>query len=88
MDGMEEFNENFEIVQNAPNIQNAELIQNENANLVEELVQNLAAMVINEDKRGWQVYLAARDGQVQLLTNLLLKEPEDERYVRVHMWMS
>jgi len=79
MDGMEEFNENFEIVQNAPNIQNAELIQNENANLVEELVQNLAAMVINEDKRGWQVYLAARDGQVQLLTNLLLKEPEDER---------
>jgi len=79
MDGMEEFNEHFEIVQNAPNIQNAELIQNENANLVEELVQNLAAMVINEDKRGWQVYLAARDGQVQLLTNLLLKEPEDER---------
>jgi len=75
---MEEFNENPEIVQNAPNIQNAVLLQNENHNL-EELVQNLAALVITEHKRGWEVYLAARDGQAKVVTNLLLNEPEDER---------
>ena len=79
MDGMEEFNENPEIVQNAPNIQNAVLIQNENHNL-EELVQNLANLVITEHKRGWEVYLAARDGQSKTLTSLLMKEPEDERF--------
>ena len=81
MDGMEEFNENIEIVQNAPNIQNAVLIQNDNHNL-EELVQNLAAMVITntEQTRGWDVYLAARDGQPNLVTSLLLKEPEADRY--------
>jgi len=80
MDGMEEFNENIEIVQNAPNIQNAVLIQNDNHNL-EELVQNLAAMVITntEQTRGWDVYLAARDGQPNLVTSLLLKEPEADR---------
>ena len=78
MDGMEEFNENVEIVQNAPNIQNAVLIQNVNHNL-EELVQNLAALVITEHKRGWEVYLAARDGQANVVISLLGKEPEAER---------
>ena len=79
MEGMEEFNEHIEIVQNAPNIQNAVLIQNENQNL-EELVQNLAALVITEHKRGWEVYLAARDGQAKVVTSLLMTEPEDERF--------
>jgi len=78
MDGMEEFIENPEIVQNAPNIQNAVLLQNENHNL-EELVQNLANLVITEHKRGWEVYLAARDGQSKSLTGLLMNEPEEER---------
>ena len=50
MDGMEELNENIEIVQNASNIQNGVSIQNENHNL-EKLVQNLAALVITEHKR-------------------------------------
>ena len=79
MDGMEEFIDNPEIVQNAPNIQNAVLLQNENHNL-EELVQNLANLVITEHKRGWEVYLAARDGQSKTLTSLLMNEPEDERF--------
>jgi len=83
MDGMEEFNENVEIVQNAPNIQNAVLIQNVNHNL-EELVQNLAALVITEHKRGWEVYLAARDGQANVVISLLGKEPEAERTTLVN----
>merc|ERR1712013_90132 len=64
-------------------IQNAVLIQNENHNL-EELVQNLANLVITEHKRGWEVYLAARDGQSKTLTSLLMKEPEDERATLVN----
>merc|ERR1712142_56882 len=83
MDGMEEFNENPEIVQNAPNIQNAVLLQNENHNL-DELVQNLANLVITEHKRGWEVYLAARDGQSKTLISLLAKEPDDERTTLVN----
>jgi hypothetical protein len=54
MDGMEELNENIEIVQNASNIQNGVLIQNENHNR-EKLVQNLTALVITEHKRVWEV---------------------------------
>jgi hypothetical protein len=68
MDGMEELNENIEIVQNASNIQNGVLIQNENHNL-EKLVQNLAALVITEHKRVWEVYLAARYRQVKVVTS-------------------
>jgi len=80
---MEEFNDNIEIVQNAPNIQDAVLVQNVNHNL-DELVQNLAALVITEHKRGWEVYLAARDGQANVVTSLLMKEPESERTLLVN----
>jgi len=80
---MEEFNDNIEIVQNAPNIQDAVLVQNVNHNL-DELVQNLAALVITEHKRGWEVYLAARDGQANVVTSLLKKEPEAERTLLVN----
>ena len=75
---MDELNENIEIVQNASNIQNGVLIQNENHNL-EKLVQNLAALVITEHKRVWEVYLAARYRQVKVVTSWLMNEPEYER---------
>ena len=78
MDGMEEFNENFEIVQNVANIQDAVLIQNENSDMELEMSQSIAAMLLTEHKKGWQVYLAARDGHAKLLMHILSDENESE----------
>ena len=63
---MEELNEIFEFGHNGPN-----------------LVENLAAMVISNEKggAGWDLYLAARDGQVDLVTQLATREQPADRCV-------
>ena len=71
---MEEFDfEENVVVQEAPVIQEAVLMQNENY-----IVDNIASLAVGDrDKSptaGWNLYLAARDGQVSSLIKILDKE--------------
>jgi len=65
-------------------LQDAVLVQNQDQNL-NLLVQNIAAMVLTEqDKRGWKIYVSARDGHVTPLTRLIEEESPSDRVILVN----
>jgi len=59
----------------------AENVDNQNLN---QLVQNLAVMAVTEYKKGWEIYLAARDGQTSIMSNLLDAESVEDRSLAVN----
>jgi len=63
--------------------QNHGLLQAENQNL-NQLVENLALMAVTETKKGWEIYLAARDGQPSIMSNLLDAELLENRCLVVN----
>lgn len=62
-------------------INQVENIENQNLN---HLVENIAAMVVTENKKGWETYLAARDGHHSIMSNLLDAEQMDDRSLVVN----
>jgi len=66
-------------------LQDAVLVQNQDQNL-NQLVQNIASLVVTEkNKKGWEVYLAARDGHATTVSNLLEAELMQDRDAVVNL---
>ena len=75
---MEEFNFGEHIVvQNAPEIQGAVIVHNQQ--LDQYLSDSAASLSVSEQQRqtGWEVYIAARDGQKASLERILDKEKNE-----------
>lgn len=75
---MEEFNFGEHIVvQNAPEIQEAVIVHNQQ--LDQYLSDSAASLSVSEQQRqtGWEVYIAARDGQKASLERILSREKDD-----------
>jgi len=65
-------------------LQDAVLLQNQDQNL-NQMVQNIAAMALTErNKRGWEIFVSARDGHVTAMTCLIEKENHSERQTCVN----
>ena len=75
---MEEFNfGEHVVVQNAPEIQEAVIVHNQQ--LDQYLSESAASLSVSDQQRqtGWEVYIAARDGQKASLERILGKEKDE-----------